>query len=88
MNVEKVSPVERVKGGNSKKLLHDAHDLVPESLAVLALAPRMHVATPMHLATARRAVIDWAQHPIVMVPDAHRDSQSAKQKLDPMSDRY
>ena len=88
MNVEQVPTVKCVRGGNFEELLHDAHDLVPESLAVPALAPRMHVATPMHLATARRAVVDWPQHPVVMVPDAYRDSQSAKQKLDPIGDRY
>ena len=88
MDVEQVPTVKCVEGGNFEELLHDAHDLVPESLAVLALAPRMHVATPMLLATARRAVIDWSQHPVVMVPDAYRDSQSKKQQLDPIGDRY
>ena len=78
MHVEQVPSVERVEGGNLQKFLHDKSDPVPEVLATLALAPGMHVAALMHFATARRAVVDWAQLPIVMVPDARRDSQSAE----------
>ena len=78
MHVEQVPSVKRIEGGNLQKFLHDKSDPVLEVLATLALAPGMHVAALMFFTAARRAVIDWAQHPIVMVPDARCDSQPAE----------